>query len=313
MPVMRKLIVFASMLWLVESGSFAAVVALPGSYGGVSLNIFAPGNFVDTGNQVVITRNFSDQGPTALAYEIKLNKLVNGQTFGSDPNGYLLAETTGRFGGGLGLSRNPFASSLVELQSNITLTSVRAESNFTYFFRVTGPESTTRIRMTSFVYGADDGFELSIGGGTLSLGYAGRSDKLFEECYLSKAIRNSACLVQNFNENIDFLTVRTNEIIQVSMNSYASSSSHRYGAFFGDPPIQSDARLSANYYVDPFFEIDPNFAGASLYSFEFSPGVTNNPISAVPDVSSWVSLMLGFSIVGLIARRRSGRFARKIA
>jgi hypothetical protein len=77
----------------------------------------------------------------------------------------------------------------------------------------------------------------------------------------------------------------------VSVSERAAVEGNRYGAAYA--------------FADPYFKIDPLFATTNPnYTLAFSAGISNAPISDVPEVSSWLTMILGFLGVGTILRKR---------
>jgi hypothetical protein len=62
----------------------------------------------------------------------------------------------------------------------------------------------------------------------------------------------------------------------------------------------------ANAVADPYFQIDPAFLAANPgYSLEFSPGITNQPVSAVPLPASFPLFLTGLlGLMGFAAVKR---------
>jgi len=57
--------------------------------------------------------------------------------------------------------------------------------------------------------------------------------------------------------------------------------------------------------IDPTIQIDPDFLAENPgYSLVFSPGIGNTPVSAAPEPSSWLLMILGLGVVGGLLRRR---------
>ncbi len=83
------------------------------------------------------------------------------------------------------------------------------------------------------------------------------------------------------------LTVAAGSPIDVLMQATATADT-----FFGSP-------ASAKAIVDPFFEIDPSFANASLYSIELSPGVGNS-IAQAPEPGTLA--LVAFAMFALFLR-----------
>ena len=65
---------------------------------------------------------------------------------------------------------------------------------------------------------------------------------------------------------------------------------------------------TAHAFVDPILTIDPIFAANNPgYTLVFSEGIGNNPISPVPEPSSFVLMLSGIGAMGYVARRRQAR------
>lgn len=58
--------------------------------------------------------------------------------------------------------------------------------------------------------------------------------------------------------------------------------------------------------VDPHFAIDPSTPNPTNYALDFSPGIGNSSTPAVPELSSWILLSLGFAGAGLLRMSRKG-------
>lgn len=77
--------------------------------------------------------------------------------------------------------------------------------------------------------------------------------------------------------------------------NFWSDSQHFSHLFSGD--------TSAVSYADPFFEVDPNFADPSLYTFRFSQQANNIPPQPVPEPASiWMALT---ALAGVVVSRRA--------
>lgn len=61
----------------------------------------------------------------------------------------------------------------------------------------------------------------------------------------------------------------------------------------------------ATVFLDPYFEIDPNFAKASDYTLQFSAGIVQNPVPEPATVAMWLAGL------GLLAGMRGRRLARR--
>jgi hypothetical protein len=57
----------------------------------------------------------------------------------------------------------------------------------------------------------------------------------------------------------------------------------------------------ATVFLDPYFEIDPNFANAGAYRLEFSAGIVQAPVPEPATLSMW---LLALGLLGAAARRR---------
>jgi hypothetical protein len=65
---------------------------------------------------------------------------------------------------------------------------------------------------------------------------------------------------------------------------------------------------TAHAFLDPILTIDPIFAANNPgYTLVFSEGIGNNPISPVPEPSSFVLMLSGIGAMGYVARRRQAR------
>ncbi len=69
----------------------------------------------------------------------------------------------------------------------------------------------------------------------------------------------------------------------------------------------------ASAAIDPYFFIDPTFQFANDFQLNFSDGITNSPVAAVPEPSTWVMMILGFCGLGFLARRRRERGVALVA
>lgn len=294
-----------SLCCMVAFSCSPALATVPTAYGQTSLNIVGGGTLGNTSNPAIVSELYSTASAAENVFRVALASPVNGGTFTNAPVGYISASSVGAYGSGSATH----ASSNVALQSNLLGAYARSQTDFFYFLRVLGPSGiAVPLRVDTLVYGADDGFVLSNAGGNIGISMDGRSDFLLDQCYSSKAQPNSACIATTFEMETRIISVRPNEAIRVRLTSYAQVASHRDPARQGDPSFSSENPLSASYYVDPYFQIDSAFADKSLYALEFSAGVSNNPIAAIPDVDTWMSIMFGFGVVGLTLRRQR-RFA----
>jgi len=61
----------------------------------------------------------------------------------------------------------------------------------------------------------------------------------------------------------------------------------------------------ATVFLDPYFEIDPNFTKASDYTLQFSAGIVQNPVPEPATVAMWLAGL------GLLAGLRGRRLARR--
>jgi hypothetical protein len=277
-----------------------ATATVPAAFGGTSLNIFTTAWLQATGQQAAVSQSFTSANASLNDHQVGLAGPVTGGFFGTAPAAFISASARGTYGSGSATH----ASSTAQIYSNLLNSYARSETRFHYSVRVNGPSgSVVPLRVDTVVYGSDNGFDLSVAGGQILISGRDGKDELFNQCYQTKFSGNS-CIVAPFVMGSQYINVRPNEAIEVRLSSYASVSSHRDGAFQGDPPVQSDAPHMANYYVDPFFEIDPMFGDRDLFSLEFSPGVSNNPISGVPEAETWATMILGFFAMGSIMRRQ---------
>jgi hypothetical protein len=62
--------------------------------------------------------------------------------------------------------------------------------------------------------------------------------------------------------------------------------------------------------IDPMFVIDPSFAND--FHIILSPGVGNGVTGAVPEISTWAMMLLGFCGLGFVAHRRGKHLARSL-
>jgi hypothetical protein len=278
-----------------------ATATVPAAFGQTDLSIFTPAWLQATGQPAAVSQSFSSANASLNDHRIGLaGPLIGGAFFGTAPAAFLSASARGTYGSGSATH----ASSTAQIHSNLLRSSATSQTRFHYSVRVNGPSGVVvPLRVDTVVYGSDSGFELSVAGGQILISGRDGRDELFNQCYQTKFSGNN-CIVTPFVMGSHYINVRPNEAIEVRLSSYAFVSSHRDGAFFGDPAIQSDAPHMANYYVDPFFEIDPMFADRELFSLEFSPGVSNNPISGIPEPETWATMLFGFFAAGSIMRRQ---------
>jgi len=69
----------------------------------------------------------------------------------------------------------------------------------------------------------------------------------------------------------------------------------------------SISTTSASAFIDPYAFVDLSTPDAFLYSILTSPGIGNDPVTPVPEPSTWAMLILGFAGVGYLAYRRNNR------
>ncbi len=84
---------------------------------------------------------------------------------------------------------------------------------------------------------------------------------------------------------------------EVQMSTYDTVSA-AYGA------------ATSRSWTDPQFLIDPNTPDASLYSVVPEDGFGNAPATAVPEPSTWATMLTGFAILGFASWRASRKGAR---
>jgi hypothetical protein len=102
---------------------------------------------------------------------------------------------------------------------------------------------------------------------------------------------DSGLQLDNFSQSFSHLvlvTVTANHIHQVTMFVDISAAGGRFGTF-------------ATASIDPVFSFAPGVDPA--YSFQFSEGIGNSKISAVPEPGSVLLLGAGAIAIGLLRRR----------
>jgi hypothetical protein len=67
--------------------------------------------------------------------------------------------------------------------------------------------------------------------------------------------------------------------------------------------------VSVSASVDPQITIDPDAPNASQYALVFSPGVGDGPIAAIPELSTWALMFIGFTSLGIASCWRGRQFA----
>jgi len=92
---------------------------------------------------------------------------------------------------------------------------------------------------------------------------------------------------QNFSHTV-FATVTANHIHRVTMFVDVEAAGGKFGAF-------------ATASIDPVFSFPPGVDPA--YSFQFSDGIGNSSIQAIPEPSSVVLLSSGVIAIGILRRR----------
>jgi hypothetical protein len=102
----------------------------------------------------------------------------------------------------------------------------------------------------------------------------------------------------------------------IAPNAWTASDSFQWSAgipFDVTMIVDADAGLGAplnsTATIDPIFTIDPSTPNASQWSFEFSDGVTNGTVGAIPEPTTWMMMLMGFVFIGWICAtyRRSDR------
>jgi len=113
------------------------------------------------------------------------------------------------------------------------------------------------------------------------------------------------CLANGGMTTTSDVTLQTNTRYRL----YISAGATAYSKVAFGPNV---GNVAAGAYAVPYLSIDPNQAGADLYSFEFSDGFVNAPIAPVPEPSAWTMMFLGFGVAGLTMRRHQ-RATRRVS
>jgi hypothetical protein len=166
-----------------------------------------------------------------------------------------------------------------------------ASNNLDYFIRIVGPAATAvpllvnshaAFTSSNLAFGSGSGLVLNVDYNTIAYVGFGSSGLVVHEATGSiNGSSNALSITQT-------LTEKSNTDILVHM--------------FVSTNIAGNSVESSGAFLDPIFSIDPSFVGANNYSIETSPGIGN--VSAVPELSTWVMMSLGFAGVGSMAYRR---------
>lgn len=89
-------------------------------------------------------------------------------------------------------------------------------------------------------------------------------------------------------------SITANAIYKVTLSAYLQGNRN-----VGD--------ASGHVYADPFFYLDPTFANAGLYQLDLSAGI-GNAVAGTPEPGTLAICFSGLAGVGLLARRKKGRF-----
>jgi hypothetical protein len=67
---------------------------------------------------------------------------------------------------------------------------------------------------------------------------------------------------------------------------------------------------TASAFIDPFIFIDPSTPNAGNFSIQTSPNIGNDPVTPVPEPSTWAMMIIGFLGLSFLAYRRKGSMLR---
>jgi hypothetical protein len=95
----------------------------------------------------------------------------------------------------------------------------------------------------------------------------------------------------------DSVLLPANQVIYVQLSADAVADANH---------LQQTTTYAGTASVDPYFQIDPNFASSNPgYSLAFSSGINNVPASSTPEPASFVSLGTGLLVSGWLVRHRA--------